>query len=324
MPKSITNIYHLHSSLFPLKSNRTDDFYDFIELAESRGIESFSREAFESLKQDHSLVENSIVQHIVSSKKIDFDLQYLSRYTQSMNIEAIPDGNTPIVFIDELLEYSLLGFFLAVNSYAGNQSDANRKQCFTQIFELLDLQGRKQILATYDKNSSDDWLLMPTNLMHYASDTYWSAWTFVIGHELYHIQNWKKEQSIEDELLADAYGYEILMHMIDEQKKGNLDNEISAFYDYLYLAPVMLLEFDRLLDFYKKLIGQPGLQTTHPEPEKRQEHLFSLFDSHVPDDMDTTTGNGLLNCFLNIVEEFRKELVEKWDNGDFQNGKWRF
>ena len=322
---SLTNLYHIYSTAYPNITKRTNGIYDFITMAESRGIKAFCRQSFESLKNDPFLVEKQIIQYILKSKSLRLDLKYLSRYTKEMGAKIVQNGTNPIVLVDELLGYTLQGFFVAVYSYADNQDLLIRKQCFTKMFEFLDLQGRRRMLATYKKaNESDEWRLLPTKLMHLAADTYWCAWTFVIGHELYHTQHWKKESSIEDELLADAFGYEIFLHMIDEQKKGHMDSELTVYYDYLYLAPMMLMEYYKLLDFFKKLIGKTEIQSTHPEPEKRQEQLFALFETHVPDDMDTREGNGVFNVFLDVIDEFREQLEIKWEKGDFQTGNWEF
>jgi len=81
-----------------------------------------------------------------------------------------------------------------------------------------DLQGRNHTIGTHNLKEINSLLMLPTNIIHLAMDTFWTAWTFIIGHELYHLQ-YNNPQGLEDELNADTYGYQILMHMMLEQKK---------------------------------------------------------------------------------------------------------
>lgn len=69
---------------------------------------------------------------------------------------------------------------------------------------------------------------MPDLAVVQAFDMYWCAWTFVIGHELFHIINREKLSTREEEFKADQFGFQVLIRLIEEQKAGIIPRELDC------------------------------------------------------------------------------------------------
>ena len=60
---------------------------------------------------------------------------------------------------------------------------------------------------------------------------------------------------LQEELDADAYGYKVLIGMIEAQKQKRMPTEIGIFYEDYYLSPIMLFEY-----YCTSLAGLPELE----------------------------------------------------------------
>lgn len=317
--KSKGSLVNLYKTLFPsreLVSNR-EPMDDFFKYAKEKKIDAFDRKIVDMYINDPHFLEKKIIHYIFSSNNIKIDMDYLALYSQQMNAASISDGENAIVFVDELLEYTMLSFYLTIYSLANDRSPENFERCIKNCIVLLDLQGNKHEIGTHSRKSLIEMAMIPTNIMHLAMDTYWTTWAFIICHELFHLINKKTMSAYQEELEADTYGYQILIHLILDQKEEKLPEEIQVFYEYLYLSPIMLMEYYRLLDFYRELYGQRIIYENHPSPEERQEHIFNLFENCVPDCMDTKTGNELLNIFLDMVDLLKEQIQIKKERKKF-------
>ena len=98
--------------------------------------------------------------------------------------------------------------------------------------------------------------------------------------------------------------------MIKEQKEGNMPEEIRVYYENIYLSPVMLFEYFSLLDEYQAGIGKRVSYFDHPSPEKRQEHIFDMFE-YVPEEFDTEEGNEVLNIFLDSADFLKRAVFQR-------------
>ena len=110
---------------------------------------------------------------------------------------------------------------------------------------------------------------------------------------------------LQEEYNADKDGYQILLRMMEDQKKGRIPENIRVYYEYLYLSPVMLFAFFETLDEYRNMKGISINYLDHPSPENRQKHIFEMFDTDVPDDFDTKQGNEILNIFLDSMDKLK-------------------
>lgn len=127
---------------------------------------------------------------------------------------------------------------------------------------------------------------------------------------MYHLITEEKKEAIQEEYDADTFGYQVLLHMIKEQKEGDMPEEIRVYYENIYLSPVMLFEYFSLLDEYQVGIGKSVSYSDHPSPEKRQEHIFDMFED-VPEDFDTEEGNEVLNIFLDSADFLKRAVFQR-------------
>lgn len=315
---SLINLYRTFFSSRELSSGEKP-IRDFITSADALGIKSLDQNAVDIYKADPNFIEKKIIKYITEIENINLDLQYLSLYSQQLNAFSFSNECESVIFADELIQYTMISFFITFFSLADDKSRENFERCIKNFIVLLDLQGKKNIIGAHNFDDLKEMSMIQTNVMHLAMDTYWTAWTFIISHEIFHLLNKKELSDYDEELEADTYGYQVLMQLISAQKESKVPEDIRVFYEYLYLSPMMLMEYYKLLDFYKELCGEKLTNNTHPDPIKRQEHLFGLFDSLVPENMDTELGNDLYNSFLDIIDLVREQIKTKKERGALNN-----
>lgn len=313
--KDIIEIYKKH---FPSRIDKiSDDFVDeFV-----KDIYKLGRtEDVVKIKNDALFVEKTIIKHILLLENEDIEPEYLSLYARKMNSSTIKADNSTVIF-DELLQYTLMSFYLMVFSLAYNNSKDNFERCFKNCVVLLDLQGNKNEIGTHNLKEVINMCRLPKEVIDLSMDAFWASWTFIFAHELYHAKCIDKISPLQEELNADRFAYITLLHLIEAQSNAEIPDEIRVFHEYLYLAPMMLMEYFKLLDFYNSLFGKENNYTDHPSPELRQDKLFDMFDDYIPETLDTTIGNDLYNRFLDQIDVLREQLEIKKKKGklDFLN-----
>lgn len=314
--KDIIEIYKKH---FPSRIEKISEHF----------VDEFVREIYKlgrtedilKTKNDTLFVEKSIIKHILLLENENITPEYLSLYTRKMNSSVIM-ADKPTVFFDELLQYTLMSFYLMVFSLAHDNRRENFERCFKNFVVLLDLQGNKKEIGTHSIKDIIEMCKLPKEVVDLSMDTFWVSWTFIFIHELYHAKSNDEVSPIQEELNADKFAYITLLDMIVAQKYTKIPDEIKVFHEYLYLAPMMIMEYFKLLDFYHSLSGKGESDyTDHPSPELRQEKLFDMFDEYIPESFDTTIGNDLYNSFLDQIDVLREQLEIKKKKGklDFLN-----
>lgn len=306
----LVNLYH---SVFRSREEERDEalIRSFFGMQQENRNTPYDMDVMEWYMHDPMFVEKEIIAYIRDMECLDIDLEYLSLYRKQMNASAVKTEEDRLVYVDELLTYTTLSFFLTIYSYAFDSSEKNTKRCVNNMFNILEIQGKGHTIAVHSISEILEMITLPKNIIDLAADTFWTAWTFMIGHELFHLTVNENLLAIQEEHNADAYGYQVLLHMMREQKKENIPENIKVFYEYLYLSPVMLFTFFELLDEYRSLSGINVNYEDHPAPEKRKSHILELADTAVPDDFDTEQGNELLNIFLDAVELLKSMVYQR-------------
>lgn len=301
----LINLYH---SFFKSREEERDEALIRGFIGKFPKNTPYDLEIIDQYFNDPQFVEKEIIRYILDMEHLDLDMEYLSLYGKQMNASAVKSDEDRIIYMDELLTYTTISFFLTVYSYAFDKSKENTDRCVKNFYSLLEIQGKCHTIAVHSISEILEMITLPKNIIDLATDTFWNAWTFVIGHELFHLTVNKKLSELQEEYSADTYGYQVLLHMMEEQKKDKIPKNIKVYYEYLYLSPVMLFAYFDLLDEYRSLAGININYLNHPSPEERQKHIFEMFDTDVPDDFDTVQGNELLNIFLDSVG-FLKSMV---------------
>ncbi len=309
MKNRISNLYH---TLFQSRESQRDEslIRDFITAAQRQEHNPYEMEDVDRYLQNPQFVEKAIIEYILKMENIKLDMEYISLYARQMNASAVKTGSDKVIFVDELLTYTTLSYFLTVFSYAYDSSEKNTERCVNNFISLLQIQGKEQAIGVHDLQDILEMITLPRNIVDMAMDCYWTAWSFTIGHELYHLITESHVEPIREEYDADTFGYMVLLHMIKEQKEGRIPGEIRVYYESIYLSPIMLFEYFSLFDEYRSCIGKVVLYSDHPSPKGRQEHIFDMFED-IPDGIDTEEGNEVLNIFLDSADFLKGAVFQR-------------
>lgn len=267
--------------------------------------EIFDDATIEVWRDDPLFVERAILQHIVDAFQLAIHFEFISGRSNSSQAFAVksPDGSASCFFLDEVLDMSIMEVFLTV--WAAVYNPEYTDLCKGKLSSLF--KDRLIERTRYSCNAVD--IIKDTHMSEraivQAFDMYWSAWTFVAGHELFHIMNREPLTVREEEFKADRFGFQVLIRFINDQKKSLLPKELDCFYQDYYLVPCMLMYLFRALDLVRKNDTRYGDEDVHPSPEDRMQAIIDLFDSDVPDDMDTENGNAFLATFLDTFDLLR-------------------
>lgn len=307
----LVNFYHTFFKSREAECNETL-IRDFINKTRDNSDTPYDLAVVDHYIKDPQFVENSIIKYILHMEHLDVNMEYLSLYAKQMNASAVKASEDKIVIMDELLTYTTLSFFLTVYSYAYDNRQDNEERCIRNMWSILENQGKKHTIAVHDIADIVEMISLPKNIINLAMDTFWNAWTFIIGHELFHLSVNKEMPEMQEEYAADAYGYQILLHLIEKQKREEVPEGMKVYFENMYLAPVMLFQYFAVMDEYRELSGESIAYIDHPAPEKRQNHIFEMFETDVPDDFETDEGNELLNLFLESLESLMSKVYQKY------------
>lgn len=86
---------------------------------------------------------------------IELDMKYISLYARQMNASATKAENDKVIFVDELLMYTALSYFLTVFFHAYDHREQNTKRCMNSFLDLLQIQGKER--TTGVRNLQDVW-----------------------------------------------------------------------------------------------------------------------------------------------------------------------
>lgn len=158
-------------------------------------------------------------------------------------------------------------------------------------------------------------------LMNLAEDCYWTVAAFTIAHEIAHGYIKKNQAKMpetasefqEEEIRADRIAYDIVLKIIDTDRKKPRAERILE--EYTYLVPVMYMDYFDLLYYTDRVLYKSWiLGDSHPFPKKRKKILFSIpYDDKYF--FDTEMGNDLYNCFLDVFDEFKEQVLLKMERG---------
>lgn len=115
---------------------------------------------------------------------IELDMEYISSYARQMNASAIKAENDKVIFVDELLMYTALSYFLTVFSHAYDHREQNTKRCVNGLLDLLHIQSKERTIGVHNLQDVLGMITLLRNVLDLAMDRFWSAWTFMVGHEI--------------------------------------------------------------------------------------------------------------------------------------------
>ena len=254
------------------------------------------------------------------------EIEMSNIYQKSINSYIYNDSVNPtFIHIDELFESTLMGFLLAIFKWSKDfENPKTYRGCFNYVLFLMndvcifgEMQGGDASRALMNILNGD------IQILWLAENCYWTIVVFSLAHEIAHAylasagKKYAGKHPEKEEYDADMIAYHIVLKIIMEEKTSD-----SIFEEYTYLAPMMYMDFfdlyyytDRVL--YKTVFRDPQ----HPMPIKRKNRLFAVVDK---DDyeFDTAEGNNLYNCFLDVYDEFKTQLLIKMQMGKLDKVLW--
>ena len=308
--KKLYDLYSLKAS-----SINSEIIEQFLHTAKNAGVETYDETVFDRLLNNPLFMEQALLDNIISICDIKLNVDYIGVLLNEMNAKSYNDADEYAIIFDELLNFTMISLFVCVFSLSYDSSNENFSRCFKAYVTSLDLQGRKNTIGTNNIEENKKMLMLPKNIQDIAMDCYWASWTFIVGHEIYHILNPQNNDNIQNELDADRYGYEILIKMITAQQQGRIPKELKVYYEYTYLSPIMILELFKAIEVYKDMCGISTLNFQHPSTSTRQNRIFDLFDAIIPDSLSTEDGNDVLNHFYDAIEYLQTQLQIKYQKG---------
>ncbi len=270
------------------------------ETVQNRDI--FDQKVLEKWRNEPDFIERIILTHIVESFELEIYFEYISGVSAESSAFAYKakDGDPSAFFLDAVFDKSMMYLFLTVLAVCYHPESIEKCRSMFRFLVRDVLVGREKTDGEWENIIEE--LHMDDRAVTQAFDLYWAVWTFMAGYEIYHIMNRISFPTREEEFRADRFGFQVLIRLIQEQKAGKLPEELDCFYEEYYLAPCMLMEIFRNMDLYREKMPAYGTDDCHPSPEERMQALIDLFDTDVPDDMDTENGNAFLSAFLDAVE----------------------
>lgn len=270
-----------------------------------------------NLKQMFELVKHYFQKEYGYYRK---DIELINRYQRSVNSYIFLDEEIEqFIHIDELFESSIISFFLVIFKWS---KDFENLETYGNCFlYLLFIMNDESILGDIPNEHSNEALLQimqgDVQIMNLASSCYWTVVIFNLAHEVAHSYFASIGKTFSDkrkeEFEADAVAYDIVLKIIIEQSKVEVQKRIIE--NYTYLAPVMYMQIFDLLYYTDRILYNKRITTdTHPLPKYRISHLFAIANDDKYD-FDTVEGNHLYNGFLDIYNEYRTQLILKKERG---------
>ena len=295
---------HLPKEQFSEKTVRDNlQKYNFYNLM--KAIESYFEKEYQY--KDYKLEINNRYQHSVGS------YIYLGDDEQESHF----------IHIDVLFDSAILSFFLVVFKWSKEFDDLESYGfCFRYLLFLMnDISIWGQLPNRESSRILLEHICYDQQIMNLAEDCYWTVAAFTIAHEIAH--GYIKENQVkkpettsefkEEEIKADRIAYDIVLKMIDaDRKKPRTERMLE---EYTYLAPIMYMDYFDLLYYTDRVLYKSQVDDdSHPFPKKRKEILFSIpyDDKYV---FDSKMGNDLYSCFLDVFDEFKEQVLLKMERG---------
>ncbi|MDR1149888.1 MAG: hypothetical protein LBK66_14795 [Spirochaetaceae bacterium] len=245
------------------------------------------------------------------NKDVSFDHGYMR------NGLEVRSGESSIFMNDTLLQS--LSHFIHVVIYHSLDFDNAEVSlyCYRELLFIMNEQCNNTYLLPGENRYIGVLEKFPDiKTLNVASDLYWGMITFLILHELSHIflnhHNIDKGQAIsEQEQDADRNAYLIFLEMIYNK---SLYKELEFLEEYIYLSPMMIIDFFTLVYFVDGTINEARYTSCYPSHEKRKDLLLKLFNDW-DRDFNTEEGNIIYNWYIEVVEKFKNDLYNANEQG---------
>ena len=239
--------------------------------------------------------------------------KYFSAITKTLSA-SVRDGKSAVIMIDDLLNSGLINYYTIVLTWADRFNDLdNFKYCFINLIYLLDMRCTKKALGSVNHEKDKQWYrTLKENILQIASDCYWVSWCFMVLHEIGHIvlNHTSLQYDENQEYEADKFAYDMIINLIEKYCDSD-DEVMSVFRTYTCFAPMMLLDFYRMIDMYQSFIYPEQKQQFNPKPQRRIDKLIDLGI----DTFDISDARNVYNNYLDVLDLFSEQFRIKYDLG---------
>ena len=271
------------------------------------------------------IIENEFNQYLNCNHKFVF-----STWHNKFHLECQQHENQ--IFMSSSFVASLLCYYAYILYQADNMDNKQIKlTCFQNILGII----KDSCLWDCDPIAINAFNIVleeistKGNYLSLAGVLVNTSICFVWLHEMAHfyLKHDEGNKSVSLELDADKLAYEILLSIIDKNKRGEFDGKAftSSFQEYAYLSPAMFIGFLQATTLVDKILFNKTIQTSKFEDFiKRKESIIDYIeDSNV--DINTKEGNNLYGAYEDSLDAFARALVATERDGlleRFKNGGW--
>lgn len=300
---------------FPEHLEHNDDFV-FENIKEFPQSETHIKNMKKLYSTENHYVEIRLLKKMlafVSKYGYNPTCEYFSAITKTLSA-SVNDGKNMVIMVDDLLSSGLMNYYTIVLTWADKFHDLeNFKYCFINLVYLLDMRCTKKALGSVNHEKDKQWYrTLKENIVQIASDCYWVSWCFMVLHEIGHVvlnhTNLKYDEKQEYE--ADQFAYDMIICLIEEYSGSN-DEVMSVFRRYTCFAPMMLLDFYRMIDMYQSCIYPEKKQRFNPKPQAR---IDKLIDVGI-DQFDISDARDVYNNYLDVLDLFSEQFKIKYELG---------
>ena len=242
-----------------------------------------------------------------------------NRYQRTVNSYIYNDEKNPaVVHIDELLESTMMAFFLAMFKWSKNFDDLEvYGNCYIYVLFLMNEAGILGEMQGEDANSSMLAMIADDlQILQLAEDCYWTALAFSLAHEVAHAylasigKKYTKQHPEKEEFDADEIAYHIILRIIIDKGARGIVLE-----PYTYLAPMMYMDYFDVVYYTDRILYKTVFyNASHPTLKKRKGWLFAIVDRDEYD-FDTREGNILYRGFNEVYKEYKSQTIMKMQKG---------
>lgn len=269
-------------------------------------------------------VEQELIKQIIKIvHELGYDpsFKYFSAITKNFNALGKEDSisHNSVIMVDDLLMSGLIDYYLTVLAWANDFGNLqNYEYCMINLIYILDMRCIKLSTGTVDYEKDKKWFqTIPGNILEISCDCYWVSWCFIVLHEIGHLvlgHNQTIENDPKKEFEADEFAYNVVIKLIEEYSKGKdkFNNEFfSIFQTYTCFAPMMFLDFLRIIEIFKELIYPNKKNVSKPKPETRIKELINIG----VDTFSIDEGSAVYGDYLDVLDEFVSQLILKYCKG---------
>ncbi len=253
------------------------------------------------------------------------------------SIQLCQDG-VDIVF-NTVMSSAYMGFILSqiYHSYVNDNYRGTQKQtetlfcnryslfiinemCYGDFDKKVDFPDKDSLNILFERMNSFE------NLLHISADIYFSSIAFALLHEISHaiLTHDPGSHSAKKEIEADHCAFKLLISYFEAIKSERIVSSFGEIItDYVYLAPLYLLDFYRVVYYTGKSLCAESFSLPYPffdEIHERKKRIVSIFDK-CEVDVDENISYGVYYSYDDSIKSFLRFFERADKRGELEKYK---